>query len=511
MNNLIYPQYSLLIILAQNMKASILKFLKISAGPLSGLLIYYLILLSQSDLTVARMAGIATWMAVWWIFESVPLPITSLLPVFLFPLGGIMSTKTVAPVYMNDVLFLFVGGFILAFAMEKWNLHKRIALKIILLIGSDYSKILLGMMVASYFLSMWISNTATTMMMIPTTLAVIGKISETSNRETNKFSTGLLLGIAYAASIGGTATLVGTPPNLIFLSHYMAAFPDKEPVSFLQWFMFGLPVSLVFLFITYQILKNMYTVSDNGSATDKLNIFENEYRSLGKMVFEEKVVTVLFIVMAVLWFTRADLMIGNIVIPGWSGLFNNPEYFQDGTVAIFIATLLFIIPSKQHSGEMIMNWETVKKLPYGIILLFGGGFALAKGFIESGLTDWLATQLDAVGTLPVYVIILILCTFMTFLTEITSNMATTQLVLPIFAALAIGADIDPLYLMIPVTFSASFAFMLPVATAPNTIIFGSEKLEIMDMVKTGIRLNLVGIVVVTLAMILLGRFVFNLT
>jgi len=254
----------------------------------------------------------------------------------------------------------------------------------------------------------------------------------------------------------------------------------------------------------------MYAKGNSDSSNENIAIFKEEFESIGKMTFEEKVITILFSVMAFLWFFRADLEIGGFIIPGWSNLFSYPEYFQDGTVAVVISTLLFLIPSRQKKNEMIMDWNAVKKLPYGIILLFGGGFALAKGFTESGLTDWLAGQLDFVGKLPIYLTIIVICTFMTFLTEITSNMATTQLVLPIFAAIAIGAGINPLYLMIPVTFSASFAFMLPVATAPNTIIFGSEKVEIKDMVKTGIRLNLIGIVITTIGMIVLGRFVFNL-
>lgn len=485
------------------------KYIKISAGPVAAALGYLLMANIQSDPLVAKMAGVALWMAVWWIFESVPLPVTSMLPVFLFPLAGIMNTEDVAPLYMNHVLFLFVGGFIIAFAMERWNLHRRIALWIIKTIGSDSGKILLGLMTASYLLSMWISNTATTMMMIPTTLAVISKIEETTATN-SKVSVGLLLGIAYAASIGGTATLVGTPPNLIFLTHYEATFPGNGTISFLQWFLVGFPLSFIFLWLAYFVLKKMYIPNAASSQLSDMGMFEREYKALGPMRFEEKVVLAVFSVMALLWFFRADLNIGRFTLRGWSNLFSHPEYFKDGTVAVVMATILFLIPSKQQPGQMVMDWKSVAKLPYGIILLFGGGFALAKGFTESGLTDWLANQLEIVGALPMVLTIVVICTFMTFLTEITSNMATTQLVLPVFAAIAIGADINPLYLMIPVTFSASFAFMLPVATAPNTIIFGSEKVTIKDMVRTGFRLNLIGIVITTVVMLLLGRVVFNL-
>lgn len=460
---------------------------------------------------VSKMAGITAWIALWWIFEAIPLPITALLPVFLFPAFGIMGTKAVAPLYMNHVMFLFIGGFIIAFAMERWNLHKRIALKIVLLIGEDLDKILLGMMVASYFLSMWISNTATTMMMIPTTLAVVSKMDEVVKSELlrHKLATGMLLAIAYAASIGGTATLVGTPPNLIFLSHFSEIFPNETPISFLQWFMLGLPISFLLLIVTFFVLKILYLKGTGHLRENQSHrkIFEEEYAKLGKIGFEEKVVLATFIGMALLWFTRADLSLGDFTIKGWSNLFSVPAFVTDGTVAVFMAVILFVIPSKKQKGEMIIRWEDVKRLPYGIILLFGGGFALAKGFVESGLTEWLGAQLSLVGVLPLMLVVVIICTFMTFVTEITSNMATTQLMMPILAAIAISTGFSPLMLMIPATFSASCAFMLPVATAPNMIVFGSERIKIQEMVSTGITLNLVGIIIISAMMLLLGELI----
>ncbi len=486
------------------------QWLNISLGPVLAAMGYFFLLWDNADETSARMAAIAIWMAVWWITEAVPLAVTSMLPLFLYPLLNIMGTKAIAPVYMNHVLFLFVGGFIMAFAMEKWDLHRRIALRIILSIGSKPGKIMLGLMVASYALSMWISNTATTMMMIPTTLAVIDKLENLNGGKNNKLGVGLLLGIAYAASIGGTATLVGTPPNLIFLSQFSATFPDAEPISFLQWFLFGFPVSLVFLGVAYLYLKRKFCATLDNDAADQSEHFEEEYRSLGKMTFEERMIAILFATMAVLWFTRGKLEVGSLSFPGWASLFPNPDYFQDGTVAIFMATLLFLIPSKNRKGDLLMEWGSVKRLPYNIILLFGGGFALAKGFMVSGLTDHLALKLEVVGTLPLVALVLAICLFMTFVTEVTSNMATTQLILPILAAIAIGANIDPMLMMIPATFSASFAFMLPVATAPNTIIFGSEKVTIKEMATTGFYLNLAGVVIMTLAMVVYGRWIFGI-
>ncbi len=456
------------------------------------------------------MAGITGWIALWWILEAIPLPVTALLPVVLFPVFGIMSTKAVAPLYMNHVMFLFIGGFMVAFAMERWNLHKRIALKIILAIGNDLNRVLLGMMVASYLLSMWISNTATTMMMIPTTLAVVGKLRDSfqDGKQAKTIATGMLLAIAYAASIGGTATLVGTPPNLIFMSHYNEIFPETNGISFLEWFMMGLPISFLLLGFTYFVLKKMYLPKANSQPkANHRHIFEREYQKLGKISFEEKVVSTVFILLAVLWFTRADLNLGATTIRGWSSLFEQPGFMTDGTVAVFCSVFLFLIPSKQQKGGMILKWEDVKKLPYGIILLFGGGFALAKGFVESGLTEWLGNHLALVGTLPLILVVAAICTFMTFVTEITSNMATTQLMMPILAAIAISTGLSPELLMIAATFSASCAFMLPVATAPNMIVFGSEKIQISEMVRTGIILNLIGIVVIAAVMLLWGKWV----
>ncbi|HXH19159.1 MAG TPA: SLC13 family permease, partial [Chitinophagales bacterium] len=377
-------------------------------------------------------------------------------------------------------------------------------------IGSDYHKILFGLMLATYLISMWVSNTATTMMMLPTTLAVIARIEELTGQRNNKIGVAMLLGIAYAASIGGTATLVGTPPNLIFLSQFKAAFPYDAPVSFLQWSLFGIPFSFGYLLICYILLVFLNMKGKMNLQPHHHDIFKKELESLGKMTFEEKTVTILFSIMAILWFSRADIQIGSTTVHGWSSLMPHPDFFQDGTVAIFMATLLFLIPSKSKKGEMLMDWESAKKLPFGIILLFGGGFALAKGFSSSGLADWLGMQMHGIGALPDFLIILVICIFMTYLSELASNVAITQLMLPVLAAVAVGADIPPLLLMIPATIAASFGFMLPVATAPNTIIFTGEKLTVKDMLKAGFWLDISGILWLTVMMNLFGRWVFGM-
>ncbi|PKO99936.1 MAG: sodium:dicarboxylate symporter [Bacteroidetes bacterium HGW-Bacteroidetes-8] len=454
---------------------------------------------------------IALLMAVWWITEIVPLAITSLLPVALFPLFGIMDGKAVSATYFNDVIFLFMGGFLVALAMERWNLHKRIALSILAFTGVSPARILLGFMASSFFLSMWISNTATVMMMLPIVMSIIGQLdSYMNNRNSTRFSAGLLLGIAYSASIGGMATLVGTPPNLSLSRIYTIYFPHLPEISFSGWIIFALPVSLILFAITWAYLfLSFKPKKGEWIDIDKLT-FHNQLKEMGRTTFEEKFVFVTFTLLALLWIFRADLTIGRSVIPGWSGIFPAASFINDGTVAIFMALILFIIPSRSEKGAKILDWPTASKLPWQILLLFGGGFALATGFKESGLSLWFGNQLAGVASLHPIVIILVISLFMTFLTELTSNTATTEMILPILAGIAITTNINPLLLMIPATLSASMAFMLPVATPPNAIIFGTSRISVGQMAKTGLFLNLVGAVVITLMMYFWGSFVFNI-
>ncbi|GIV34405.1 MAG: SLC13 family permease [Chitinophagales bacterium] len=486
------------------------RWLKIIAGPLMAGTAYVMLSRVQPVESVARMGGIAAWMAVWWIFESVPIAVTSLLPVFLYPFTGIMSTREVAPHYMNEVLMLFIGGFLVAFAMERWGLHRRVALGIIYFIGNEPQKILLGLMLATYVLSMWVSNTATTLMMLPTALAVIYRMEEITGLRDNPFGVATMLGIAYAASIGGMATLVGTPPNMIFLSQYATAFPDLPAVSFLQWSLFALPMSAGFLLCCYFLLVTFYLRRFKLPDTVLKTVFQTEYEKLGSMTFEEKTIALLFVAMSVLWFTRADLQLGAISISGWNSLLApGKDLFQDGTVAIFVACLLFIIPSKSRKGEMLLNWETAKHLPFGIILLFGGGFALAHGFSVSGLAEWLGQQMAGIGRMPHWLIILMVCFFMTYLSEVASNVAITQLMLPVLISVSAATGIPPLLLMIPATLAASMGFMLPVATAPNTIVFTGNKLQAKDMVKAGFWLDIIGVCWLTASMYFFGKWIFN--
>ncbi|RME21471.1 MAG: SLC13/DASS family transporter [Candidatus Zixiibacteriota bacterium] len=451
----------------------------------------------------------ALLMAIWWVTEAIPIPATAMIPVALFPLMGIMSGNVVAGQYFNNIIFLFIGGFIMALAMERWNLHRRIALRIILLIGASPRKIILGFMIATAFLSMWISNTATTMMMMPIAMAVIVRLKEEAGPVAGRFSIGLLLGIAYAASIGGIATLIGTPPNLAFSRIYQISFPNAPEISFAQWMSFGLPLSVVLLVIAWLLLTFMFVRYESGLPSERA-MFREEHRRLGPMAYEEKMVLVLFALLALLWIFRRDITIGSFILPGWSHLFAWAKYIDDGTVGITIAMILFLLPSKNRPGERLMNWATAVKLNWGIVILFGGGFALAAGFKESGLSAWVAQSLQILQGAPTVLLVLVVCVMLMLLTELTSNTATTQIVLPLLASLAVAIKVHPLLLMIPATLSASCAFMLPVATPPNAIVFGTGEVRMGHMIRAGVLLNLCAAILITLLIFLWGRVVFDL-
>jgi sodium-dependent dicarboxylate transporter 2/3/5 len=454
--------------------------------------------------------AVAVLMAGWWITEVIPLAVTSLLPVVLLPFLGVMDGKDVSSAYFNHVIFLFIGGFIVALAMQKWDLHKRIALKIMLITGTSPRRVLLGFMAATAFLSMWISNTATAMMMVPILLSISKKLKDFMDEKSHKkFTTGLLLGVAYSASIGGIATLVGTPPNLSFARIFQIMFPGAPEISFSNWFLFALPISLVLFFITWIFLYKRYKPAYFESSHTESAI-RTQYTQLGKASYEERIVLVLFVLLAILWLTRSTLTIGNLVVPGWSSLLPYPEQVNDGTVAIAISVLLFIIPASGKDGLRLMDWKTAKKLPWNIVLLFGGGFALANAFKVSGLSLWVGEQMGAAAGLPIILIIVLISLTMTFLTELTSNTATTEMLLPVLAGLSVSVEINPLLFMLPATLSASMAFMLPVATPPNAIVFGSNQLSVGEMAKTGIILNLIGVVVITLATYYWGSYLFDI-
>lgn len=468
----------------------------------------------QGTTPAMKTAAIAALMATWWMTEAIPLAATALLPLVLFPTMGVMSGQDTADHYINYVIFLFIGGFLIALAMEKWHLHRRIALFIIGRIGNSPSRLLLGFMLASALLSMWISNTATTLMMLTIVLAIIKEKENLFGTEkVHKLSVALLLGIAYASTIGGMSTLIGTPPNLSFVRILEMTVPNSPEISFGRWFVVAAPISItLFIACFFTIKKTLLNKADDVKVTAE--IIAAETQALGKIKAEEIVVLIVFISTALLWMFRADLTLGAVVIPGWVQLLPFPTLIDDGTVAVAMALILFMVPasvmalSEKNSHQTILDMHIFKKIPWNIILLFGGGFALANGIQTSGLSALIASSLTSVDNVGTSHIMLLATTTVTALTELTSNTATTEITLPVLAAAAQGLGLSPLLLMIPATLAASCAFMLPVATPPNAIIFASGRVRIAEMVKVGLILNVIAVVTIVAVCRLMITLVF---
>lgn len=438
-------------------------------------------------------AASTIWIAVWWITEAVPIPVTSLLPLVLFPLTGGLAAGDTASAYGSETIFLFMGGFMIALTMEKWNLHRRIALTIISVIGSNTDRIVLGFMVATGFLSMWISNTATAMMMVPIGLAIIYQFTDSlkddptidTTPENFTFGKALMLGIAYSASLGGISTLIGTPPNTLLAGAINEMYGIE--LSFAKWMVFGVPLAWTFLFIAWFYLVKIAFPTRVKTIPGGQKVIDKQKDELGSASTEEILVLIVFFLAAFSWITRSFFL--NEFIPGLS----------DGVIAIAFAVLLFIIPSKNKPGDFLLDWDTAVKLPWGILLLFGGGLAIAAGFVSSGLSEWIGSQLTGLQGVSLIVVIASVAGLVIFLTEITSNTATASMMFPIMAALSVALGFHPYALMIAAAVAASCAFMLPVATPPNAVVFGSGYLRIPDMAKAGFILNLLGIVIVTAA------------
>lgn len=458
-------------------------------GRLLGPIAFFVILFffHPEGLSVEANAVLATtaWIAIWWITEAIPIAVTALLPIVLFPISGGLDLAATSASFGHKYVFLYLGGFIIAIAIEKWNLHKRIALTIISFIGSDVRKIILGFMLATAFLSMWISNTATSVMMLPIGMAIIKQLKDNPNTvadENKIFGKALMLAIAYSASIGGVATLIGTPPNLVLAGVVLDTYGYE--ITFLQWLSFGLPISIILLFICWIYLtRYAFQFKQKDFPGGKQEI-KRQLNQLGKISYEEKMVAFVFAATAFCWITRSFVL--QKLLPG----------VDDTIIAVFFAIALFLIPAK-NKKEQLINWEEAVKMPWGIILLFGGGMALAKGFEISGLAVWIGSQMTTLAGLPILILIFVLVAAVNFLTEITSNLATTAMLLPVLAPMALTIDVHPFVLMVGAAVAASCAFMLPVATPPNAVVFGSGYLRIPDMVRKGLFMNVVSILIVT--------------
>jgi len=460
--------------------------------------------------SITNMASVTALMVVWWITEALPLAATALVPLVLFPLLGVSSGKEVAAVYMNSTIFLFIGGFVLALTMQRWDLHTRIALRVISWFHGSAMFMLLGFMATSAFLSMWISNTATATMLLPIGLAVYTRAAEQlSERDRHRLLTAMMLGIAYSCSIGGTATLIGTPPNLAMQRIFQITFPDAPEITFARWLLFALPLTLSMLIATWLVISYRYT----GRGFAKLSFSTSDLGNGSRkpMSYEEKVVAVVFSLAAFAWMFRQDIVIGGFTVPGWSNLFANASLVNDGTIAVAAALALFCIPSKNRQRyAAIADADIISHLPWNIVLLFGGGFALAKGFTVSGLSEYIGQQFVGMRELDPAALVAGISSIVIFLTEVTSNTATSQILLPVVASVARQIEINPLLLMLPVTLSASMAFMMPVATPPNAIVFASGQLHIRDMIKTGFIINIIAIVLISLQTWLVGTAVFDI-
>lgn len=529
-------------------------------GPMAFFLMLAFVELDPANPLVTRMAAVILWMAIWWMTEAIPLAATALLPIPLFPFLGIMRGRevgassridldaasvqegfsvrdfdvifpNVANQYMDWIILLFMGGFIIAVAVEKWNLHKRIALNILRVVGGQPHRLVLGFMLATGFLSMWLSNTATALMMMPMGMSLILLYEELNaglaeqgqmiDRRAENFSLTLLLGIAYSASIGGFATLIGTPPNGVLVTQLPQLFPEAPDLTFSTWMIFALPMSAVYMILAWLLLTRFVYPLPPTTPFSGRDFIQNELRKLGPMSIEERRVLAVFVSFALLLMTRKERLFGaDVDIFGWSYYLDNllrsagsspvGYMIDDGTVSIGMALTLFMIPAGKAIGGKLLSWDDAKKIPWGILLLFGGGLAIAKGFTTSGLSDYIASQLQIwLGDASPFVIVVSTVGIITGLTEVASNTATISLSLPIMASLSQAIEAHPLLLLIPTTVAASCAFMLPVSTPPNAIVYGSGRIPIMKMVIAGIWLDILSIVLLTGFVYTLGHMAFG--
>ena len=467
-----------------------------------GLAAFFFILLSPNPESLSSVgwavAAVTLLMAIWWATEAVPVAVTALLPLACFPMLGVTDFKTAALPYANPNIYLFMGGFILALGIESSGLHKRLALKMLIAVGNSGAKLIGGFMLVSAIISMWVMNTSTTLMLLPIGLAVCASVAETipnfSQRDRRNFEISLLLGIAYAASIGGMSTLVGTAPNIIFAG-FMQETYDLQ-ISFTDWMKLGVPIATFMLFSSwYAITKIVYPVNFIASVETKLQL-QNMLNDLGPLSKDEKKVLTIFSLAASAWMFRT--LLDNFA--PFSGL-------TDAGIAIIAALSFFFIPSENQKTDLL-TWEQANKLPWGLLVLFGGGLSLAASIGSSGLGGWIGQSLTVLENVPPIILILTVATMIIFLTEITSNVATTSTFLPVVGAVAVALGIAPISLTIPVVLAASCAFMLPVATPPNAIVFGSGKLTIPDMIRAGFALNIIGIFLVTLFAFYLAPMIF---
>ena len=483
---------------------------RVLLGPaLAGLVLW----LSPGDSpAVARMAAITAWMAAWWVVEAVPVAVTSLLPLVLMPLAGLAKVGEVSREYGRETIFLFLGGFLLALGLQRSGAHRRIALSIVAAIGSRPRRLVLGCLVAAAFLSMWLSNTSTTLLLLPIALSLLETARDqgADPRAVARLGVPLMLAVAHGSTIGGLATPVGTPTNLVFRQVFPQLFPRAPEVGFPQWMAIGLPITVAYVFVGWWLLTRVvFRLPDedlfagtggaaggspgNGAA----HTIDSLRRALGPLRRDELVAGALFALTALAWVTGKGLDLGLFRIPGWQAWPPLGGFVDDNVVAVGMALWLFLLPSHDRPGERLLEWRhAAADVPWGILLLFGGGFALATGFETSGLSAWASSLFGHLQGAPPLVVLLASCLALVALSEFASNTATAQIALPILASAAVSLQMDPRALMIPATFSASCAFMMPVGTPPTSIVYGSGWLSVRDMVRAGFCFNLAGLLLV---------------
>ena len=469
------------------------------AGLIGGILVFVILLFlpvpeGLSD-AAWKTAAVTILMGIWWITEAIPISATALLPIVLFPVLGVFSIGDATGPYANPLIFLFMGGFVIALAMEKWNLHKRIAITIVNFVGIKPSSIIIGFIIASAFLSMWVSNTATAIMMLPIAMSILELLDKNDKSAKINFEIVLVLTIAYACNIGGMGTLIGTPPNALLAGFVLENYNIE--ISFLDWMMVGVPIMLVSLPLMYVILtKFVYPIRIKELPGGK-ELIQSQMERLGNISNQEKKVAVVFVSAALLWMFRPLL---SSVVPGLS----------DAGIAIGAAVAFFMIPANSEENRFLLKWSDTKRLPWGMLILFGGGLSMASAISSTGLATWIGSGIGSLNTWPIILIILIVIALIVFLTEMTSNTASTAAFLPILASVAIGLGENPFLLAIPTVLGASCAFMLPVATPPNAIVYGSGKISIPEMSKAGLWLNIMFILLLTLASLTLVSWVFGI-
>lgn len=470
------------------------QLLGLIAGPLVFLVLLYAVPRGTLPLPALRVAAAGLWMAIWWMTEAIPIAATALLPLVLFPLLGIADISATAAPYANPLIFLFLGGFLIALGLERWGLHRRFALVIVSRIGARPLSVIVGFAVASAVLSMWVSNTATALMMLPIGISVIDLVQRGDASVAKNFAVVLMLSIAYSCSLGGMATLIGTPPNALFAGFMLESY--ERTIGFAEWMVLGLPLALVALPLMLFILTRFVYPIRIREIPGGRDYIDKQLLEIGSMSRGEKMVAVVFVTTAVLWVTR-PLLDGLIV-----GL-------SDAGIAMAMALLLFILPVDLKSGTFLLDWTTAERLPWGVLLLFGGGLSLAGAVNDTGLADWIGSQMVQFSNWPLFTVILVVSATIVLLTELTSNTATTAAFLPVAASVAVGLGHDPLMLAIPAVLAASCAFMLPVATPPNAIIYGSSFITIPQMARAGIVLNVVFILLISLTTYLVVPLLFG--